>query len=247
VPTNCALSPPNWLAGTARRLPGEPERQLPDVSRAKANGQRLPTANRLSAFLNVPYDDAFQHLYLAYIAGLAAKGLAPRAALEIPGGLRRLDRILDLTATCRYSFHDLSRVEVDTRRPATPRFNMAFELGLVVAWERSHPEGHYLWFVFESKERSVLKSLSDLAGTDVYAHGGTVKGVFRQLRNALVRTESQPSVQDMHFVYARLRKALPSLLKRTGSRTVFEANVFKELVMLATELSNERMRPNPIA
>jgi hypothetical protein len=44
---------------------------------------------------------------------------------------------------------------------------MAFELGLVAAWERLHPKGEYVWFVFESKERRVLKSLSDLAGTDV--------------------------------------------------------------------------------
>ena len=214
------------------------------MSRAKPDGPSLPATSRLSAFLNVPYDDAFQHLYLAYIAGLAAKGLTPRATLEIPGGVRRLDRILELIATCRYSFHDLSRVEVDTRHPATPRFNMAFELGLVVAWERLHPEAEYFWFVFESKERRVLKSLSDLAGTDVYGHSGTAKGVFRQLGNALVRIESQPSVQDMHFVYDRLRKALPDLLKRTGGRTVFEANVFKELVMLATELSNDRMSPS---
>ena len=49
----------------------------------------------------------------------------------------------------------------------------------------------------------------------------------------------------MHFVYDRLRKALPGLLKRTGGRTAFEANVFKELVMLATELSNERMSADP--
>lgn len=229
----------------AFRLPGESERRPPNVSRAKPGGHNLPATSQLSAFLNVPYDAAFQHLYLAYIAGLAAKGLTPRATLEIPGGVRRLDRILELIATCRYSFHDLSRVEVDARRPATPRFNMAFELGLVVAWERSHPNGEYHWFVFESKERRVLKSLSDLGGTDVYGHGGTVKGVFRQLGNALVRIERQPSVQDMQFVYDRLRKALPGLLKRTAGRTVFEANAFKELVMLATELSNERMGPKP--
>jgi hypothetical protein len=118
---------------------------------------------------------------------------------------------------------------------------MPFELGLVVAWERMRPKGEYHWFVFESKERRVLKSLSDLAGTDVYGHSGTVNGVFRQLGDALVRIEGQPSIQDMQFVYDRLRKALPNLLKRTGGRTVFEANAFKELVMLATELSNERM------
>jgi len=215
------------------------------VSRAKPGSPKPPAFSRLSVFLNVPYDHTFQHLYLAYIAGLAAKGLTPRATLEIPGGVRRLDRILDLMATCRYSFHDLSRVEVDTRRPVTPRFNMSFELGLAVAWERLHPKGEHSWFVFESKERRVLKSLSDLAGTDVYGHGGTVNGLFRQLGNALVRIESQPSVQDMHFVYDGLRRALPGLLKRTGGRTAFEASVFKELVMLATELSNERMSANP--
>jgi len=120
---SCASSPPNWPAGMALRLPGKSERRLPDVSRAKPDVPSLPASSRLSAFLCVSYDDAFHHLYLAYIAGFAAKGLTPRATLEIPGGVRRLDRILELIATCRYSFHDLSRVEVDTRRPATPRFN----------------------------------------------------------------------------------------------------------------------------
>ena len=81
------------------------------MSRAKSDGPNLTAASRLSAFLNVPYDDAIQHLYLAYIAGLAAKGLPPRATLEIPGGVRRLDRIPELIAACRYSFHDLSSLK----------------------------------------------------------------------------------------------------------------------------------------
>ena len=34
--------------------------------------------------------------YLAYIAGVRAFQLVPRATLEIPGGERRLDRILGL-------------------------------------------------------------------------------------------------------------------------------------------------------
>jgi len=29
----------------------------------------------------------------------------------------------------------MSRVELDAKRPQTPRFNMPFELGLTVAWE----------------------------------------------------------------------------------------------------------------
>jgi hypothetical protein len=46
-------------------------------------------------------------LFLAYIAGLATLGLSPRTTLEIPGGERRLDRILDLIRRCPFSVHDL--------------------------------------------------------------------------------------------------------------------------------------------
>ena len=65
--------------------------------------RRLP-----GAFLNIPYDVDFQSLYLAYIAGITAFGLRPRATLEIPGGARRLDRIFDLIKSCRYSLRSTS-------------------------------------------------------------------------------------------------------------------------------------------
>jgi hypothetical protein len=91
-----------------------------------------------SAFLNLPYDEKFKDLFLAYIAGVSAFGLVPRATLEIPGGKRRLDRILQLIRDCRFSIHDLSRVELDYSEPPTPRFNMPFELGLTVGSRRRH-------------------------------------------------------------------------------------------------------------
>jgi hypothetical protein len=87
-------------------------------------------------FLNVPYDKKFERLFLALISGISAFGLVPRATLEITTSVRRLDRILDLIRRCEYSIHDLSRVEIDRGAPRTPRFNMPFELGLSVAFEK---------------------------------------------------------------------------------------------------------------
>ncbi len=60
--------------------------------------QRKPPRRRerYSVFLNIPYDPPFENLYLAYIAGLTAFGLIPRATLEIPTSRRRLERITDL-------------------------------------------------------------------------------------------------------------------------------------------------------
>lgn len=219
------------------------EKVLQSVAEQKPASPNLNPPNRPNAFLNIPYDETFQNLYLAYLAGITAFGLVPRATLEIPGGVRRLDRIFKLIRSCRYSFHDLSRVELDKKRPPTPRFNMPFELGLVVAWDKLHP-GEHVWFVLEAKARRLLKSLSDLAGTDAYVHGGRPRGLFRELCNALVRTERQPTVEEITTIYRGLAAALPAIKKRAAARSVFEAHVFTELVVTARALSIETLGPH---
>jgi len=84
-----------------------------------------------SVFLNIPYDRAFEDLYLAYIVGLTQLGLRIHAALAVP---------------------NLSRVEVSR---GVPRFNMPVELGL--ALYRSHAtKGNHRVFIFESKARRAL-------------------------------------------------------------------------------------------
>src|SRR5271154_6407116 len=100
---------------------------------------------KVAVFLNIPYDDRFENLLLAYIAGISAFGFAPRATLEIPFSQRRLERIVSLIASSQYSVHDMSRVELDRSAPRTPRFNMPFELGLTVSI------GKRGWIVCESK------------------------------------------------------------------------------------------------
>jgi hypothetical protein len=69
-----------------------------------------PSVKRDAVFLNIPYDQGFENLLLAYIAGISAFGFAPRATLEIPFSQRRLERIISLIASSQYSVHDLSRV-----------------------------------------------------------------------------------------------------------------------------------------
>jgi len=43
----------------------------------------MARVSRKTAFINVPYDSRYQDLYLAFIAGLTAFGLDPRATLEM--------------------------------------------------------------------------------------------------------------------------------------------------------------------
>ncbi len=200
-----------------------------------------PPQKRASVFLNIPYDRDFRELYLAYICGISAFGLAPRASLEIPGGGRRLDRIFALIQECPYSVHDLSRVELSRTLPQTPRFNMPFELGLAVAWERMREHKH-VWFAFETHKHRLSKSLSDLDGTDVYAHGGKAGGVFRELGNALLREGRQPTVQQMRAIHREVKANLPAIVRAAGTKSVFAARAFKEICVLASAAAEKIVR-----
>jgi hypothetical protein len=191
--------------------------------------------------VNIPYDERFRRLYLAYIVDLTMLGLEPRAALGIPGGERRLDRILALIQSCRYSIHDLSRVQLDRTPPCTPRFNMPFELGLAVTWAKLNPRQHS-WFVFESRVRRVQKSLSDLDGTDPNIHDGTVEGVMQEICNAFVRSRARrPSVPEMIQTYRGLSRKLNAITAAAGAKSVFEARIFEDLCF-AAKAATSRVR-----
>ena len=200
---------------------------------------KFAVRDKRAAFLNVPYDKRFENLYLAFIAGLCGFGLIPHATLEIPGSQRRLDRIIRLIRRCHFSFHDLSRVELDRNSPPTPRFNMPFELGLAIAG--NDQLGAARCFVFESKEHRLSKSLSDLDGTDPYIHGGKPEGVLRELSDALYRTDSTPPFTELRDIYKDLKVASSKLKSEFPTGSLFAARPFQELVMVARISANQRV------
>jgi hypothetical protein len=190
---------------------------------------------RQTVFLNIPYDRQFESTYLAYVTALSAMGFLPRATLGIAGH-RRLDRIASLIESCPYSINDLSRVQLDRNPPCTLRFNMPFELGLAVAWARVNQR--HRWFVFESVNRRLAKSMSDLDGADPYIHDGTVRGVMREVCNAFVRPE-QPTVPQMLKMYRDLRRSVPEILHNAGTPSLFTARAFSDLCLAAAGLRNK--------
>jgi hypothetical protein len=191
-----------------------------------------PRVEADACFLNIPYDPQFQKLYLAYIVGLTAHGFVPRATLGFPRDARRLERIFALIQTCRFSVHDISRIQLDKKAPRAPRFNMPFELGLAVAWATLNPR-HHLWVGCDAVQFRPLKSISDLNGTDFHIHDGKVEGVLAALCNAFVSRTQRPTVPRMMRVYRNLRRATPELQRDAGARDLFEARIFNELVVAA--------------
>jgi len=208
-------------------------------ARARVARRRSPSS-RNTAFLNVPYDRRYEDCYLAFVAGLCGFGLIPHATVEIPGGLRRLDRIFRLIRTCRYSFHDLSRVELDRKPPPTPRFNMPFELGLAVAVGKARRREHQ-WFIFESVRHRLNKSLSDLDGSDPYIHSANPRGVLHALTNALVRSRHRPKLRELENIYSDLKRAAAVIKRDLRTPSLFEARAFSDLVIAARISAEKRI------
>jgi hypothetical protein len=197
-----------------------------------------PSLESDSVFLNIPYDSRFSLLYLSYIAVLIELGLTPKTTLGIPGGTARLDRIFGLIQTCRYSIHDLSRVQLDLIPPRTPRFNIPFELGLAIGWAKLNPQRH-TWFIYETQNRRAQKSISDLNGTDCNIHRGTPDGVMRELCNAFIRQKNRPTVAQMMRTYKFLKRSVPELKRHSGAQTIFEARIFRDLLVLAAQFRDK--------
>jgi hypothetical protein len=193
-----------------------------------------PRKSRAEVFLNIPYDKTFDRLFVAYIAGISALGMVPRATLEIPDSSRRLEKILRLARSCKYSVHDLSRVQMDPAKPRVPRFNMPFELGLCVADANRREGQKQNWFVFEAVANRLDKSLSDLKGTDPRIHGVTVRGVLSGLCNIFRRPGRQPTVPQMMQIYKDLRKKQAVILKKAGSKTLYTGRVFADFCVAAS-------------
>jgi len=120
-------------------------------------------ANRANhVFINCPFTDDFRPLFQCAIFTVLLCGFLPRSALEAGDGSEvRMDKITRLIKESQYSIHDLSAVQLDAFN-ALPRFNMHFELGMVIC-------------------------LSDIAGQDLSAHNGAPRRISRIIRTWLAQ------------------------------------------------------------
>lgn len=110
--------------------------------------------------------------------------MTPRIATErLDSGEARLSKIIELIGDCRFSIHDLSRVQSSASHELA-RLNMPFELGIDYGFS-VHSEGtttpKHLLVIAENKYL-YQAALSDIAGWDIRSHDGEPEEAIRQVR-----------------------------------------------------------------
>ena len=114
-------------------------------------------------------------------------GLRPRIATERSNvGEGRVEKILELVASSKYSIHDLSRCQA-RKEGEYYRLNMPFELGLDFGCRRfgGGQLARKVILVLEEERFRYQAAISDLAGSDIEAHHGDHTIAVRKVRNWL--------------------------------------------------------------
>ena len=169
-------------------------------------------------FINCPFDSAYEPLFRGLIFAIHHMKLEPKSALEpSDGGQPRLDKIVVLIESCKYSIHDLSRTENDPIH-GLPRFNVPFELGLDLGCKQyGKPlHKHKAALILDIDSYRYRRFISDIAGLDVEAHNGNVSTAIIVVRNWLRQASKTlrvkpPSGTTIYNRYQTFQLALPGL------------------------------------
>lgn len=140
-----------------------------------------------SLFINCPFDPEYLPLLQSLIFTVLECGLEPRLALDAAdSGEARVHKIRNLIRSCRFSIHDISRIE-PLRDGDLPRFNIPFELGLDLGcrYYGSGRLGSKQSLVLERERYRYQKVLSDISGNDIRAHGSDPETLMIEVRNWL--------------------------------------------------------------
>ncbi|MGA9581009.1 MAG: hypothetical protein WBR13_03440 [Allosphingosinicella sp.] len=171
-------------------------------------------------FINCPFDDLYAPLFRTLIFVIYACGFRPRSAREVDDGAQaRLDKIYAIVGECRYGIHDLSRTELDEVN-GLPRFNMPLELGIFLGAKRYGNAGQKekRALILDLEQYRYQQFISDLAGSDIRAHGGESSGLLLETRNWLANVSRRklPSGPRVAQTYERFLADLPALAAELG-------------------------------
>lgn len=154
-------------------------------------------------FINCPFDDEFKPIFDAIVFSIHDLGFEARHALIKDGEEFRLPRIAAEIAGCKYSIHDLSRVEVSGKQKL-PRFNMPFEAGIAFAFNHfaGDLEPHHL-LLLDSKKYRYQATLSDAAGLDPAIYDAKPEKAIESVRKFLCEKSKNPRLPGGEYIHNR--------------------------------------------
>jgi len=173
-------------------------------------------ANTRQVFINCPFSEDYQEVFRAIVFSIIRSGCEPRCALEADDGAEnRLVKICAIIGQCSLAIHDISKTELDAMS-GLPRFNMPLELGIFLGARRfgSGRQKQKRCIILDRERYRYQKFISDIAGQDIHAYGGSVAGMIKEISSWLrgeISGVPFPGGKAIAREFAEFQKALPKI------------------------------------
>lgn len=172
-------------------------------------------------FINCPFDSKYAKKFRATLFTIIYCGFEPKCALEFSdNSLDRLNKITRIIGACRLSIHDISRTQLDPVSKL-PRFNMPFELGIMIGAKRFGGTKHArkACLVLDTEDHRHQRFLSDIAGLDVRPHNDRIDDLIIEVGSFLKdQKSSAPGYQPIIADFGRFVREFPAICGRVGIR-----------------------------
>jgi hypothetical protein len=166
-------------------------------------------------FINCPFDEAYRGCFESILFIVTMSGYQARCALEEnDSGDVRFDKLCDLIRESDRTLHDLSRTI--SGPDGLPRFNMPFELGLMMGAKRfgGKRQREKRALIMVAERFAMPRFLSDLAGNDPAAHSNDPREVIKVVRDHLHTGPTGvtlPGAKHMNDLFDQFQNDLPKL------------------------------------
>lgn len=173
-------------------------------------------ADARQVFINCPFSEDYQEKFRAIVFSVIRSGCEPRCALEADDGAEnRLQKICNIIGQCDLAIHDISKTELDIAS-GLPRFNMPLELGIFLGARRfgAGPHKRKRCIILDRERYRYQKFMSDIAGQDIHAHGGTTHGVIGEISSWLrdeIRGRHVPGGKVISLEFDAFQRDLPRI------------------------------------
>lgn len=138
-----------------------------------------------NVFINCPYDESYFPLLKTLIFAIKKIGFSPRLALErFDSSEVRLEKIVELILSSKFSIHDLSRIKA-SKKGEYFRLNMPLELGLDLGCKNFHSDLKYRgkrFLILEMEKYGLHKAMSDMSFADCKCHKGSERELVYEIR-----------------------------------------------------------------
>jgi hypothetical protein len=171
-----------------------------------------------NVFINCPFDEEYQNLFVASVFAVVACGFNARCALEVDnGGQPRIQKLFDIIEECKFGIHDISRVQLDAN--GLPRFNMPLELGMFLGAKRYGGDKHErkVLLIQDTEKYRYQSFISDISAMDIKAHADDPHKLIANVHSVLktnTRRTSIPTKKRLYISYDGFWAALPDLLEQ---------------------------------